>query len=69
VGAGVQRSMRRLGVATIDLLQFHWWSFKDLGYLDAIKELDKLRREGLIRHLAVTNFDTAHLSGRRCWGA
>jgi len=24
----------------------NWWSFEDLGYLDAIKELDKLRREG-----------------------
>jgi enamine deaminase RidA (YjgF/YER057c/UK114 family) len=26
-----------------------------------MKELDRLRREGLIRHLGVTNFDTAHL--------
>jgi diketogulonate reductase-like aldo/keto reductase/enamine deaminase RidA (YjgF/YER057c/UK114 family) len=26
-----------------------------------LKELDKLRREGLIRRLGVTNFDTAHL--------
>ena len=61
VRAGVERSLRRLGVATIDLLQFHWWSFEHLAYLDAMKELDKLRREGLIRHLGVTNFDTAHL--------
>jgi aryl-alcohol dehydrogenase-like predicted oxidoreductase/enamine deaminase RidA (YjgF/YER057c/UK114 family) len=61
VRAGVERSLRRLGVATIDLLQFHWWSFAHLAYLDAMKELDKLRREGLIRHLGVTNFDTAHL--------
>ena len=52
---------RRLGVATIDLLQFHWWSFEHPAYLDAMKELDELRREGLIRHLGVTNFDTAHL--------
>lgn len=61
VRAGVERSLRRLGVATIDLLQLHWWSFEHLAYLDALKELDKLRREGLIRHLGVTNFDTAHL--------
>ena len=27
VRAGVELSLRRLGVATIDLLQFHWWSF------------------------------------------
>jgi aryl-alcohol dehydrogenase-like predicted oxidoreductase/enamine deaminase RidA (YjgF/YER057c/UK114 family) len=61
VRAGVERSLRRLGVAAIDLLQFHWWSFEHLAYLDAMKELDKLRREGLIRHLGVTNFDAAHL--------
>jgi aryl-alcohol dehydrogenase-like predicted oxidoreductase/enamine deaminase RidA (YjgF/YER057c/UK114 family) len=61
VRAGVERSLRRLGVATIDLLQLHWWSFAHLAYLDAMKELDKLRLEGLIRHLGVTNFDTAHL--------
>ncbi len=61
VRAGVERSLRRLGVATIDLLQLHWWSFEHLAYLDAMKELDKLRREGLIRYLGVTNFDTAHL--------
>jgi aryl-alcohol dehydrogenase-like predicted oxidoreductase/enamine deaminase RidA (YjgF/YER057c/UK114 family) len=61
VRAGVERSLRRLGVPTIDLLQFHWWSFEHLAYLEAMKELDKLRREGLIRCLGVTNFDTAHL--------
>jgi aryl-alcohol dehydrogenase-like predicted oxidoreductase/enamine deaminase RidA (YjgF/YER057c/UK114 family) len=61
VRAGVERGLRSLGVSTIDLLQFHWWNFAHLAYLDAMKELDKLRREGLIRHLGVTNFDTAHL--------
>ena len=49
------------GVATIDLLQFHWWSFEHPAYLDAMERLDALRREGLIRCLGVTNFDTAHL--------
>jgi aryl-alcohol dehydrogenase-like predicted oxidoreductase/enamine deaminase RidA (YjgF/YER057c/UK114 family) len=61
VRAGIELSLRRLGVKTIDLLQFHWWSFEHPAYLDAMKELDALRREGLIRALGVTNFDTAHL--------
>ena len=61
VRAGIGRSLQRLGVGAIDLLQLHWWSFEHPAYLDAMKELDKLRREGLIRHLGVTNFDTAHL--------
>ena len=62
VREGVERSRRRLGVETIDLLQFHWWSFEHPAYLDAMKHLDALRREGLIRHLGVTNFDTGHLA-------
>jgi aryl-alcohol dehydrogenase-like predicted oxidoreductase/enamine deaminase RidA (YjgF/YER057c/UK114 family) len=61
VRAGVERSRQRLGVESIDLLQFHWWQFQHPGYLDALAALDALRREGLIRHLGVTNFDTDHL--------
>jgi aryl-alcohol dehydrogenase-like predicted oxidoreductase/enamine deaminase RidA (YjgF/YER057c/UK114 family) len=57
----VDRSRERLGVETIDLLQFHWWTFDHPNYLDAMKHLDALRRGGLIRHLGITNFDTAHL--------
>jgi aryl-alcohol dehydrogenase-like predicted oxidoreductase/enamine deaminase RidA (YjgF/YER057c/UK114 family) len=58
---GVELARQRLGVETIALLQLHWWSFEHPSYLDAMKHLDALRREGLIRHLGVTNFDTAHL--------
>ena len=61
VREGVERSRQRLGVEAIDLLQFHWWAFEHPAYLDAMKRLEALRREGLIRHLGVTNFDTAHL--------
>jgi aryl-alcohol dehydrogenase-like predicted oxidoreductase/enamine deaminase RidA (YjgF/YER057c/UK114 family) len=61
VRAGVGRSLDRLGVASIDLLQLHWWSFQHLAWLDAMGELAALREEGVIRHLGVTNFDTAHL--------
>jgi aryl-alcohol dehydrogenase-like predicted oxidoreductase/enamine deaminase RidA (YjgF/YER057c/UK114 family) len=61
VRKAVDRARARLGVATIDLLQFHWWTFEHPGYLDAMKELTALREQGWIRHLGVTNFDTAHL--------
>jgi aryl-alcohol dehydrogenase-like predicted oxidoreductase len=61
VRAGIARSLERLGVSRIDLLQFHWWSFEHPAYLDAMKELMRLRREGVIGHLGVTNFDTMHL--------
>jgi aryl-alcohol dehydrogenase-like predicted oxidoreductase/enamine deaminase RidA (YjgF/YER057c/UK114 family) len=58
---GVTRALKKLQVERIDLMQFHWWSFDHPGYLDALAELAKLRDEGLIAHLGLTNFDTAHL--------
>ena len=61
VREGVQRALERLRVNRIDLLQFHWWTFEHPGYLDAMVELARLREEGLVAHIGLTNFDTAHL--------
>ena len=61
VREGVQRALDRLRVERIDLMQFHWWSFEHPAYLDAMAELARLRDEGLIAHLGLTNFDTEHL--------
>ncbi|MCX7961391.1 MAG: aldo/keto reductase [Burkholderiales bacterium] len=61
VRAGVEERLARLGVARLDLLQFHWWHYRHPGYLDAMTELARLREQGLIAHLGVTNFDTDHL--------
>lgn len=61
VRAGVQNRLDRLDVAKVDLLQFHWWSFEHSAWLDALHELTKLRAEGLIGEIGVTNFDAAHL--------
>jgi len=57
----IARSLRRMGAETLDLLQFHWWEYDDHAYLDALTFLAQLRDEGKIRHLALTNFDTARL--------
>jgi aryl-alcohol dehydrogenase-like predicted oxidoreductase len=54
-------SRRRMGVKCLDLLQFHWWEYRDKNYLDALKYLVELQQEGQIKHLALTNFDTEHL--------
>ncbi|WP_413716994.1 aldo/keto reductase [Silicimonas sp. MF1-12-2] len=61
VRAGVQERLDRLGVDRVDLLQFHWWSFQHPAWLDALHELNRLRDEGLIAEIGVTNFDAAHL--------
>lgn len=61
VRKGVQERLDRLGVAKVDLLQFHWWSFEHPAWLDALHEMAQLRQEGLIGAIGVTNFDAAHL--------
>lgn len=61
VEAAVAMSLRRMGVETLDLLQFHWWDFENPAYLDALSHLADLQQQGKIRHLALTNFDTEHL--------
>jgi aryl-alcohol dehydrogenase-like predicted oxidoreductase len=54
-------SLRRMGVESLDLMQFHWWEYRDKSYLDALKYMAELQAEGKIKHLALTNFDTEHL--------
>jgi aryl-alcohol dehydrogenase-like predicted oxidoreductase len=54
-------SLRRMGVETLDLLQFHWWDYEDSAYLEALSHLSQLREAGQLKHLALTNFDTAHV--------
>jgi aryl-alcohol dehydrogenase-like predicted oxidoreductase/enamine deaminase RidA (YjgF/YER057c/UK114 family) len=61
VREGVERALHRLQTSCIDLMQFHWWTFDDPRYIDAMLELTRLREEGLIANLGLTNFDTAHL--------
>ena len=57
----IHRSLERLQTDSLDLLQFHTWNYHDLSYLDCLGHLQELRDEGIIGHLGLTNFDTAHL--------
>lgn len=61
VREAVERSLTRLRTDRIDLLQFHAWTYADPSWLDGLFHLQDLKREGLIKHIGVTNFDTAHL--------
>jgi aryl-alcohol dehydrogenase-like predicted oxidoreductase len=59
---GVDRSLARLGVDRLDLVQLHWWDYDAAGYVDAAGWLDEQRRAGKIRHVGLTNFDQKRLS-------
>ena len=61
VRSGIAQRRERLGVDTIDLLQLHWWHFDHPGYIDVMDHLTRLKQQGWIRHIGLTNFDTDHL--------
>lgn len=62
VRAAIDRSLSRMDVPALDLLQFHWWDYDDANYLEAMSQLQALQDGGLIRHLGLTNFDTEHMA-------
>jgi aryl-alcohol dehydrogenase-like predicted oxidoreductase len=62
IRAIVDQSLKRLGMERLDLVQFHWWDYSAPHYVEAALWLDELRREGRIRFVSATNFDTARLS-------
>lgn len=61
VRQAVQRSLDRMQIERLDLLQFHAWNYADPAWLDCLWWLQECREDGLIAHLGLTNVDTAHL--------
>ena len=58
VREAVHRTLRRLGVEQVDMIQFHWWEYDIPGYLEALYELQRMKEEGKISQVSLTNFDT-----------
>jgi aryl-alcohol dehydrogenase-like predicted oxidoreductase len=58
----IDRSLSRLGVETLDLVQYYWWRDEVPGMEETAGWLSDLRDAGKIRHLAVTNMDVEHLT-------
>ncbi|MGE8080076.1 aldo/keto reductase [Peribacillus loiseleuriae] len=58
----IDRSLKRQNRDVLDLVQFHWWDYNVPGCIETAGYLNKLKEKGKIRNIAVTNFDTKHLS-------
>ena len=56
----ITRSLQRLRLERLDLVQFHWWDYNIPRWAEAAQALVALRQEGLIANIAATNFDTPH---------
>ena len=54
----IDRSLRRLRIERLDLVQFHWWNYAVPGAAETALILRELRDEGKIHQIGGTNFDT-----------
>lgn len=57
VEAAIQRSLLKLKVSSLDLVQLHWWDYGIPGMLDAALALTDLKARGLIAHVGTTNMN------------
>jgi aryl-alcohol dehydrogenase-like predicted oxidoreductase len=61
VEAIIDRSLNRLGLEQLPLVQFHWWDYGIPRYVETALILKELQKKGKIQNLAATNFDLQHL--------
>jgi aryl-alcohol dehydrogenase-like predicted oxidoreductase len=57
----IDRSLKRLGVERLDLVQFSWWDYQFPKYVETALHLSELQAAGKIRFLGITNFDAQRM--------
>mgnify|MGYP001766755936 CR=1 FL=1 len=62
IEATIDRSLKRLRVERLDLVQFHWWNYSIGGSVETALVLEDLRKAGKIRHIGATNFNVQELT-------
>ncbi|MEU5311708.1 aldo/keto reductase [Streptomyces sp. NPDC021562] len=60
--ASFEESRRRLGLEYLDLYLIHWPNPRVGKYVDSWKAMIKLRSDGLVRSIGVSNFTEEHLA-------
>jgi len=58
----IDRSLKRLQVEQLDLVQFSWWDYQFPRYVETAVHLSELQQSGKIKHIGVTNFDTLRIN-------
>lgn len=56
----IEKSLRRLRMERLDLVQLHWWDYAIPGCVQTALWLKELQQEGKINLIGGTNFDTPH---------
>jgi len=57
----IDRSLQRLGVERLDLVQFFWWDLNVGSPIDTLYSLSHLQEKGKIHLLGVTNWDVQQI--------
>ncbi|WP_432514732.1 aldo/keto reductase [Kineococcus sp. SYSU DK001] len=58
----IDRSLSRLKVESLDLVQLHWWNYDVPGNVEAALVLQDLVQAGKIRHVGGTNYNVTELA-------
>lgn len=58
VEAIIDRSLQRLKLERLDMVQFHWWNYQASGCVEAALWLQELQKAGKIDQISTTNFNT-----------
>lgn len=66
VRGAAERSLRRLDLSEIDLYQVHWPN-PLMSLRGTMREMERLVREGKVRHIGVSNFDVKQLEAARSY--
>lgn len=61
VEAVIDRSISRLRIERLNVLQFHWWDLDVPRYIEVLQWLEDFRKAGKIEHLGLVNFDSVRL--------
>lgn len=61
VEAVIDRSLRRLRVDRLDLVQLHWWEYRIPGNVETALILKRLQQAGKIHHIGGTNYNVIEL--------
>ncbi len=54
----IDRSLKRLGVERLDMVQFSWWAYSIPGWVETAHWLKELQQAGKIHLISGTNFNT-----------